>query len=75
MHSFFGNGADESHFGVLLFNPWFMGLVSVSEQKHAVAVTAVKSIMAFRVLTMSVHLSTLTAWTMNVNACHGKNIM
>ncbi|ARF52162.1 glutamate decarboxylase (plasmid) [Pantoea stewartii subsp. stewartii DC283] len=35
------------------------------------AVTAAKSVMAFRVLTMAVNQSRLTTGTMNVNAGHG----
>ncbi|ABB64401.1 hypothetical protein SDY_4527 [Shigella dysenteriae Sd197] len=46
------------------------GLISVSELKNAVAVTAAKSVMAFRVLTMAVDLCRLTTRTMNVNAGH-----
>ncbi|AHA69108.1 Transposase (plasmid) [Shigella dysenteriae 1617] len=38
------------------------------------AVTAAKSVMAFRVLTMAVDLCRLTTRTMNVNAGHGKNL-
>lgn len=36
------------------------------------AVTAAKSVMAFRILTMAVNLSRLTTGTMNVNAGHEK---
>ncbi|AHA64696.1 hypothetical protein Asd1617_04791 [Shigella dysenteriae 1617] len=53
-----------------LFNARLTGLISVSELKNAVAVTAAKSVMAFRVLTMAVDLCRLTTRTMNVNAGH-----
>jgi hypothetical protein len=36
------------------------------------AVTAAKSVMAFRILTMALNLSRLTTGTMNVNAGHEK---
>ncbi|AHA64910.1 hypothetical protein Asd1617_02083 [Shigella dysenteriae 1617] len=55
-------------------NARLTGLISVSELKNelknAVAVTAAKSVMAFRVLTMAVDLCRLTTRTMNVNAGH-----
>ncbi|AHA63271.1 hypothetical protein Asd1617_00444 [Shigella dysenteriae 1617] len=43
-------GAIEGHFSDQLFNARLTGLISVSELKNAVAVTAAKSVMAFRVL-------------------------
>ncbi|AHA68464.1 hypothetical protein Asd1617_05637 [Shigella dysenteriae 1617] len=60
----------EGHFSDQLFNARLTGLISVSELKNAVAVTAAKSVMAFRVLTMAVDLCRLTTRTMNVNAGH-----
>lgn len=63
-------GAIEGHFSDQLFNARLTGLISVSELKNAVAVTAAKSVMAFRVLTMAVDLCRLTTRTMNVNAGH-----
>ncbi|AHA68930.1 hypothetical protein Asd1617_06103 [Shigella dysenteriae 1617] len=50
--------------------PGLRAVISVSELKNAVAVTAAKSVMAFRVLTMAVDLCRLTTRTMNVNAGH-----
>lgn len=44
-------GTIEGHFSDLLFNARFTGFISVSELKHTVAVTAVKSVIASRVLT------------------------
>ncbi|AHA65943.1 hypothetical protein Asd1617_03116 [Shigella dysenteriae 1617] len=55
---------------IKLFNARLTGLISVSELKNAVAVTAARSVMAFRVLTMAVDLCRLTTRTMNVNAGH-----
>ncbi|AHA68727.1 hypothetical protein Asd1617_05900 [Shigella dysenteriae 1617] len=63
-------GAIEGYFSDQLFNARLTGLISVSELKNAVAVTAAKSVMAFRVLTMAVDLCRLTTRTMNVNAGH-----
>jgi hypothetical protein len=51
-------------------NARLTGFISVSKLKHAVVVTAAKSVMAFRGLAMAVNLSRLTTGTMNVNAGH-----
>ena len=53
-----------------IFNARLTGLISVSELKHAVTVTASKSVMAFRGLLMTTDLSRLTTGTMDVNADH-----
>jgi hypothetical protein len=64
-------GTIEGHLGDLLFNARLKGFIGISELKHAMAVTAAKSVIAFRVLTMAVNLSRLTRGSMNVNADHG----
>ena len=63
-------GTIDGHFSAQFFNARLTGLISVSELKHAVTVTASKSVMAFRVLPMTTDLSRLTTGTMNVNAGH-----
>ena len=64
------SGTIDGHFSAQFFNARLTGLISVSELKHAVTVTASKSVMAFRVLPMTTDLSRLTTGTMNVNAGH-----
>ncbi len=53
----------ESHFSDLVFHSRFTGLVTVSEQKHPVTVTAAKSIMSFWVLPVTVNLNGLAGVT------------
>ena len=62
------SGTIDGHFSAQFFNARLTGLIS--ELKHAVTVTASKSVMAFRVLPMTTDLSRLTTGTMNVNAGH-----
>lgn len=47
----------EGHFVDQRFNARLTGFISVCKLKHAVAVLAAKSVMAFRVLTMMVNLN------------------
>ena len=49
--------AIKGHFSDHLFHTRLTCLISISELKHTVAVTAAKSVTAFRVLTMAVNLS------------------
>lgn len=63
-------GTVESHFGDLLFNSGFTGLISVSELKDTVTITAAEPVVSFRVLSITINLRRLTTWTMNGNAGH-----
>lgn len=63
-------GTIEVHVSDLFFDPRLTGFLSVSELKHAVAVTAAKSVMAFRILAMAVNQIRLTTGTMSGNAGH-----
>ena len=60
----------ESHYGYLFFNPGLAGFISIGEPEDAVAVTATKPGMSFRILSMKINLSRLTTGTMNGNAGH-----
>jgi len=62
------SGTVESHFSDLVFNSRFTGLVTVSELKHPVAVTAAESIMSFWVLPVTVNLNGLATGAMKVNS-------
>ncbi|EJZ48546.1 hypothetical protein ESCG_03486, partial [Escherichia sp. 1_1_43] len=53
------SGAVESHFSDLVFDTRFTGLVTVSELKHSMTVTAAESIMSFWVLPVTVNLNGL----------------
>ena len=50
-------GTIKGHFSDQLFHTRLTCLISISELKHTVAVTAAKSVTAFRVLTMAVNPS------------------
>lgn len=62
----------ESYFSNLLFNTRLTGPISVSELKYVVIITAAKSVIAFRVISMAVNLSRLTTGTMNSNTGYDK---
>ncbi|EEC25571.1 glutamate decarboxylase isozyme [Escherichia coli EC1846] len=51
-------------------NSRFTGLVTVSELKHSMTVTAAKSIMSFWVLPVTVNLNGLATGAMKVNCDH-----
>ncbi len=61
------SGTVESHFSDLVFNSRFTGLVTVSELKHPVTVTAAESIMSFWVPPVTVNLNGLATGAMKVN--------
>ncbi len=64
-------GTVESHFSDLVFNSRFTGLVTVTELKYPVTVTAAESIMSFWVLPpMTVNLNGLATGAMKVNCDH-----
>ena len=52
-------GVVESHFGDLVFNSRFTGLVTISELKYPVTVTTEESIMSFWALPVTVNLNGL----------------
>ena len=62
------SGTVESHFSDLVFNSRFTGLVTVSELKYPVAVTAAESIMSFGVPPVTVNLNGLATGAMKVNS-------
>jgi hypothetical protein len=47
--------AVESHFGNVLFNAGFSGLISICEQKYPMALTASKAVTTFRMLSVTVN--------------------
>ncbi|STM79440.1 Uncharacterised protein [Escherichia coli] len=63
-------GTVESHFSDLVFNSRFTGLVTVTELKYPVTVTAAESIMSFWVLPVTVNLNGLATGAMKVNCDH-----
>ncbi|OVC32520.1 hypothetical protein UP91_27935, partial [Escherichia coli] len=64
------SGTVERHFSDLVLNSRFTGLVTVSELKHSMTVTAAKSIMSFWVLPVTVNLNGLATGAMKVNCDH-----
>ena len=67
-------GAVESHFGDLVFNSRFTGLVTISELKYPVTVTTAESIMSFWALPVTVNLNGLATGAMEVNCDHERTL-
>ena len=67
-------GTVESHFSDLVFNSRFTGLVTVSELKPPVTVTAEESIMSFLVLPVTINLNELTMGAMKVNCDYERTL-
>ena len=73
MGSIANSGIVESYFSDLVFNSRFTGLVTVTELKYPVTVTAPESIMSFWVLPVTVNLNGLATGAMKVN-CDQKKL-
>ena len=58
----------------MVFNSRFTGLVTVTELKYPVTVTAAESIMSFWVLPVTVNLNGLATGTMKVNCDHERTL-
>ena len=58
----------------MVFNSRFTGLVTVTELKYPVTVTAAESIMSFWVLPVTVNLNGLATGAMKVNCDHERTL-